>query len=338
MVRILAETGSGVVPLEAVPFDDEGHLRDLLARFPELVLAGRGDGERRPVWTIGREVPVPSGSIDVLLLDGDGGVWVVETKLAKSSEVKKQVVGQVLSYAADIATWTAEDLVARASPHLGDLTERIDASLGVGRGQEVLERAAERLAAGDLTALVVVDELNTVLRRLVEFVNRYALFELLALQVQVVTHAGARLFFPTVVGEVATPKAVKASDGPGFADLIAAATPATQELERRLDALAAERRWRVKPGPKSKGYELESGRLLFRLYPQWDMLQLYMEHFRHRPDLDERIRAAIGQVTERAPAPKFPSLPASDLVASWDHAVEVLLVPYEEAVAAPAGG
>jgi len=340
MVRVLAETGSGVVALNADPFENEGDMQTLLARFPELVLAGRAADERPPIWTIGREVPVPSGSIDLLLIDGDGRVWVVETKLDKNPEVRKHVVGQVLAYAADVALWSAEDLVEKARPYLdgAELADHIDASLGAGKGQEVVERAVGRLASGDLTALVVVDELNSVLRRLVEFVNRYALFELLAVQVQVVTHEGGRLFFPTVVGEHAGAKAAKTSDGLGYGDIIAAAAPATRELEALLDTLADAQGWQIKPGPRSKGYGLGNGGFLFRLYPQWDTLEFYMQRFRERPDLDEPLRAAMAGITAKVPAAKHPSLPASALVERWDHAVEAVLLPYAAAVAEVSGG
>ena len=104
-MKVLAEADGKITVLAHKPFDKEERLQDLLEHYPGIVLAGTSDDEGRVIWTIGREVGVSSGSIDLLLLDSTGHLWVVETKLAKSPEVRKQVVGQVLAYAADVATW-----------------------------------------------------------------------------------------------------------------------------------------------------------------------------------------------------------------------------------------
>ncbi len=336
MVRVLAETDSGVVPLRLDPFEDEATLQKLLARFPELVLGGRPEDNRPKIWTIGVEVPVPSGSIDLVLLDATGRVWVVETKLAKNPEVRKHVVGQVLGYASDVVLWGPEELSSTASQHLGgrELSELIDESLGEGEGVDVVERAAQRLASGDLTALIVVDSFNSVLRRLVEFVNRYATFELLAMQVQVATHDGKRLFFPTVVGEQSAPKPARPSDAMDYEDLLAAAAPEVADLERHLDALAADQGWVARVAPKSKRYELPHGPFLFRLYPQWEMLEFSFQRFDDRPELLIPLRHAIELLAGNTRPAKYPNLAgAGDILANWEAVVTTVLLPYADAVA-----
>jgi hypothetical protein len=336
MVRALAETDTGVIPLEVDAFADEATLQGLLARFPELVLAGRGDDERPKIWTIGLEVAVPSGAVDLVLLDATGRVWVVETKLAKNPEVRKHVVGQVLAYASDIATWTADDISTIASRHLDgrELADLIDESLGEGKGEEVIERTADRLAAGNLTSLIVVDDFNSVLRRLVEFVNRHATFELLAMQVQVITHEGRRLFFPTTVGEMSRQSSSKTSDGMRYSDLIGDAAPETVELEKRLDALADEQGWVATVGAKSKGYGLSDGGFLFRLYPQWALLEFYFQRLSDEPELAAPLRAAMETLAGRELPAKHPGLNAAEVLDEWDRVVAEVLIPYAEAVAA----
>jgi len=211
-MKILAELDDGTIKvLASKPFNLEVRLQELLEQHPELVLADLSDDADRSIWTIGWEVSTPSGSADLLMLDSTGRVWIVETKLAANSEVKKQVVGQVLGYASCVAEWDADDLdrvgteyiTRRAQTGHGSLVEYLTDQLGEeAEAQAVLDEASDRLAKGDLTALIVVDEAPSELRRLVEFVNANASFELLALKVQVLDNNDSRLFIPSVIGAV----------------------------------------------------------------------------------------------------------------------------------------
>jgi hypothetical protein len=209
-MKILSERPDGTLELlDPEPFPLEVHLQELLETHPSLVLTDTVDDQDRRIWTIGWEVGVEAGSIDLLLLDSTARVWVVETKLATNSEIKKQVVGQVLGYASCTADWTADDLVRigdtylerRVSEGPGTLVELLTEGLGdEEQAQNLLEEAADSLSRGDLTALIVVDEIPAELRRLVEWVNGHASFELLAMKIEVIPHDKRRLFIPTVVG------------------------------------------------------------------------------------------------------------------------------------------
>lgn len=215
-MRIVAETADGSFQaLTPSAFQQESSLQDLLEEHPALVLAGLGDEEIPHIWTIGWEVSTEAGSIDLLLLDSSGGVWVVETKLACNSEVKKQVVGQVLAYASCVADWTASDLQEigdrylheRGDDHHSSLVGLMATVLGdSGEAQEILAAAEDRLRDGDLTALIAVDDAPRTLRRLVEFVNEHASFSLLALRFESFRYQGRKLLVPTVFGPVVRDK------------------------------------------------------------------------------------------------------------------------------------
>jgi hypothetical protein len=220
-MRILAEGPDGrILPLVAEDFDVEAQLQSLLEEHPDLVLAGSDDESGTRVWTIGYEVPTDAGSIDLLMLDSTARLWVVETKLVRNPEIKKQVVGQVLGYASCAAEWSATDLELIGDNYLGrrrdestSLVEYLAQELGSEEAAaQLLEDAAEHAQLGDLTALVVADGIPRQLRRLVEFVNSSASFELLVLKIGVVLHNGERLFIPTVVGSVSSSPAAKSRE------------------------------------------------------------------------------------------------------------------------------
>lgn len=335
-MKILVETGGRIDELPHEAFEDEAKLQRLLEQHPGLVLAGTSDGEDRSIWAIGYEVPVPAGAIDLLLLDSTGHVWVVETKLAKNPEVRKQVVGQVLAYAADVATWGREDLEHHADGYLGAQTppttlrdllasrEVEGAPVGPQAADELIDLAIERLRKGDLTALIVVDELNTVLRRLVEFVNTSARFTLLALKIETVNHAGDRLFIPTVVGVMTT---TRPPDEKTYEELLEAAPEQTKELALRLDTLRIERGWSSKVAKKSRNFQHADGRFLFWFHPGWNCIIFDLGHLRRHGhgDRADRIQALATEIEGRPQGAVQPSLGAERLLERWGAFVGELL-------------
>ena len=65
-----------------------------------------------PLVPICREMQVPSGFIDNLFLTPDGGIVLVETKLWRNAEARREVVAQVLDYAKDMQGFSYEALEA----------------------------------------------------------------------------------------------------------------------------------------------------------------------------------------------------------------------------------
>jgi integrase len=93
------------------------------------------------------------------------------------------VVGQVLGYVAFAAEWTAENLErvgdeylsSRAAKGPNSLIELLAEQLGdEEQAHALLDESADRLARGDVTALIVVDDIPKELRRLVDWVNSNA--------------------------------------------------------------------------------------------------------------------------------------------------------------------
>lgn len=109
-----------VLPLERVALDqraiDEGWLQDLLRTQPALLPLADIEPAFAPAICIGREASTKVGAIDNLYISPGGYLTLVETKLWRNPEARREVVGQTLDYAKELATWSYEDLdkVARA--------------------------------------------------------------------------------------------------------------------------------------------------------------------------------------------------------------------------------
>lgn len=324
-MQIISEADGSLQALAPQPFESEAELQDIMERFPGLVLSPLPDDDRPDIWTIGREVGVHSGSIDLLLVDSTGHVWVVETKLSKNPEVRKQVAGQVLSYCADVTQWSAEDLEDAAdaylqSRNLGSLRDLL-ASNGH-EADDILEQVGVRLARGDLVAIVVVDELNSVLRRLVEFVNDHADFEFLAMKVEVVHHAGERLFFPTAVG--LTERSSKPGGRkPDYRSLMETADPVVVDLAARLEQLADERGWGFKIKKRIADCYIPDGWSVFWFGPAYRSVQFFVSSFRNHgfeaeaQHLLELLAAVDGGSVTR----NYPTISAHHVVERWDEFV-----------------
>jgi len=94
--------------------------QEALATFPEFLAGGTTteEGTVRKLVLVSREIGVPSveggsatWSLDHLFLDEAGIPVFVEVKRSSNSEIRRQVVGQMMDYAANgIAYWPIEEL------------------------------------------------------------------------------------------------------------------------------------------------------------------------------------------------------------------------------------
>src|SRR3954447_15732617 len=91
-------------------YDAESELQLLLAAHPELLAGGEIDPEDPRRFTlVRREAPVANLSLDHLFVDQDAIPTLVETKRGSDTRGRREVVAQMLDYAANAATgWKAE--------------------------------------------------------------------------------------------------------------------------------------------------------------------------------------------------------------------------------------
>lgn len=101
--------GLNRVPLNARVFQ-ERWLQEILEKAPDVLPAGHVDSVYSQLVCVAREVEVPSGYIDNLYVSARGYVVLVETKLWKNPEARRQVLGQIIDYATDISHWDYEKL------------------------------------------------------------------------------------------------------------------------------------------------------------------------------------------------------------------------------------
>src|SRR5438270_5642435 len=98
-----------VVRMTEQPYDTEDVLQALLARFPDLLAGDQfGSSAARRWLLIGRETAVASQedrggrwTVDHLFVDQDAVPTLVEVKRSSDTRIRREVVGQLLEYAAN---------------------------------------------------------------------------------------------------------------------------------------------------------------------------------------------------------------------------------------------
>ena len=157
-------------------YQDEAELRDMLAAEPRLL---PGVGERAAAVV---EFPVPGvGLVDVVAVDHEGSITLVECKLRSNPEIRRQVVGQVLAYAAGLwrgdltsfeNAWRSRDAGTRSLVHAVLGEEHTD-----DEADALRDACSDALRDGRFALVLAVDEITEELRQIVEYLNAHTLSE-----------------------------------------------------------------------------------------------------------------------------------------------------------------
>jgi hypothetical protein len=221
----LIQGDNSLVEMTEHAYDSEELLQKLLAQYPNLLAGNQVDGAEPRRWLlVSREVPVASEeegggrwSVDHLFLDQDAVPTIVEVKRSTDTRIRREVVGQMLDYAANaVVYWPVELLRARfegACESSGlEADEVLESFLGPGAdGEEFWQQAKTNLRAGRVRLVFVADEIPTELRRIVEFLNEQMdPAEVLAVEIKQYVGGDLKTLVPRLVGQTAEAQRKKA--------------------------------------------------------------------------------------------------------------------------------
>lgn len=171
--------------LEAMPLhagtvagrQDEGWLQALIQQCPALLPIADIEPGLLPVIPVCMELAVPSGYIDNLMVTPDGGIVVIETKLWRNPQARREVVGQVLDYAKDLAGLGYEELeraagAARKEPGFR-LYELVRQEGHDNDEARFIDRVSRNLALGRFLLIIAGDGIQEGAEQLAGFVQRH---------------------------------------------------------------------------------------------------------------------------------------------------------------------
>ena len=205
-------------------FDNEKLLQDVLEKFPEFI-ALDDLGVVDPFIVIGREVETPAGYIDVLCIDGDGVLTVIETKLARNSQIRREVIGQVLEYVGQLSKWTAHDVLQAANKYFKSVSDQeslkynylFELISGSDKNgelelEQMFELISSNLRKGRIKVVIASDIIPDTLKDTVAFINSFSNFDIYVLQIQSYVKDELQIFAPVIYGYASKAKTGVSTD------------------------------------------------------------------------------------------------------------------------------
>jgi hypothetical protein len=328
MPGVFLRQGEELVPMAEASYEAETLLQEMLERYPALLAAddvGAAQGEwlliRREASLVLGKDGGPRGWLDHLFVDAAGVPTLVEVKRSSDSRVRREVVGQMLDYAANAGAHWKDDALRRLFEERcleggidADETVR-DAFVSVDDVGEFWESVRTNVAAERFRLVFVADAIPPELRRIVEYLNgQMTQTEVLAIEVkQYRDESGAhQTLVPRLIGR--TEAARQAKGGPATrrwdrASLLGALeerggaefVDVTQRLFEWVDGRGDLREYfgsGTKDGSFQAGY-WEKARYLwpFVLYT-YGRVEIQFQHIAKRPPFDdpalrEQLRAKL---------------------------------------------
>ena len=238
--RIFLVTGESTLePLDASPYENEDIFQELVERYPDLLAGEQMNPSAPRRWLlVKREMGIPdqeSGSnrwsLDHLFLDQEGIPTLVEIKRAEDTRIRREVVGQVLDYAANaVLHWsidvirTSYEKTATGSgleprQHLLDFLQKDEleiASEDEDPTSEFWAKVKTNLEAGKIRLVFVADEIPTELENIVSFLNRQMdPCEALAVEMKQYVGKDVKTIAPRVLGQTPESRARKSARATG---------------------------------------------------------------------------------------------------------------------------
>jgi hypothetical protein len=220
-----------LTPLKETPYEKEDILQELLADHDDLLPGDQIDPDDPRRWLlVTREMGVPGEqdgggrwSLDHLFLDQDSMPTFVECKRASDTRGRREVVAQMLDYAAngtkhwsigrlrEAAEKTAEEQGKDLKQEILRLIQKDDDS----EIDRFWKQVEENLKTGHVRLIFVADKIPSELARLVEFLNeKMTDVHVLAVEVKQFVGQGGKVLVPRLLGLTEAARIAKSSGAP----------------------------------------------------------------------------------------------------------------------------
>ena len=186
LIRMDTVKGEEVEILTRVPLGkgvsegsvSEETLRDLLFRHPQTLPISAIDPAYDGIVSICKELRTSAGYMDTLYANSSGRLVIAEFKLWRNPQARREVIGQILDYAKDLASWGYEDLQRQVSLNLGKtgnvLYELVRKDSPELDEAEFVDNVTRHLKRGEFLLLIVGDGIREDVENIVDFVQGHS--------------------------------------------------------------------------------------------------------------------------------------------------------------------
>jgi len=343
----LKDADGQLIGMSEQPYEAEDVLQALLESHPDLLAGGQMTPNAPRRWAlVKREQGVParenSGtrfSVDHLFVDQDAIPTLVEVKRSTDTRIRREVVGQMLDYAANgVRYWpvpaleaafhgTQHELGLEPETTIRELTQDPQDTI-----EKFFVRVGDNLRAGRIRMVFVADVIPDELMRITEFLNEQMnpaeVFAVEVKQFKAAKHAGT-ILVPMVYGRTAAASAKSSGrrDRLDRSVLLERSDPATIEAIRLLGELGSELELRLYESPSGTFLKTGAGRTVANVYlADWNSLDIPLEPLRERGFAKEAdsAHARLNALTTKPLTDKVPSLPTPEAVRHWPEIREVI--------------
>ena len=173
-----------VYRLERISFHEkvysESWLQKLLFGHPSLIPVDEIEPIFEGLIPLGMEVPTDAGPIDLIFMNPDGYLTLVETKLWRNPEARRQVVAQIVDYAKQVAEWSYDNLknaILKAQVSGTDDTDDPMLALANEYSEEVdekrfIDRVSRNLRLGRFLLLIIGDGIHEGVENLANYLQQ----------------------------------------------------------------------------------------------------------------------------------------------------------------------
>ncbi|MXO70279.1 hypothetical protein [Alteraurantiacibacter buctensis] len=182
MTLVLVDDETGPTVVHRVPQGiaaAEHPLRDIVFAHPQILPLHELEPEIGRIIPVAIEVNLPgAGFVDVLLVSEYGRLIIVECKLWRNPQARREVVGQILDYARELARYGYEDLQRVISSRLGrrgNVLYELAAAAGSPLAEaDFVDRVSRDLEAGRFLLIIAGDGITEGTRRIGEYLGAQA--------------------------------------------------------------------------------------------------------------------------------------------------------------------
>lgn len=226
-------SGEQLQPMTETAYDSEALLQRFLASYPDLLGGDQMNLDnprrlllvRREMEVADREEGARRWALDHLFLDQEGVPTLVEVKRASNTQLRREVVAQMLDYAANAVVYWPVDMIRSSFEETWRIAGRLpsevladflrleqldeDETDEIGL-EEFWGRVKTNLEAERIRLVFVADEIPASLQRIVEFLNgQMNPAEVVAVEVKQFVGGNLRTLVPRVVGQTAKAQTAK---------------------------------------------------------------------------------------------------------------------------------
>lgn len=186
LIRLDPDNPAGVETLRRIPLGtrvddggmDESSLRNLLFHFPRALPVEAIDAAYSDPVPICRELYTSAGYVDALYINALGRLILAEFKLWRNPQARREVIGQILDYTKELASWEYDDLqreVSRALGRKGNAPYELVRERAPHVEQaSFVDNVSRHLKRGEFLLLIVGDGIREGVENIVQFVQSYS--------------------------------------------------------------------------------------------------------------------------------------------------------------------